>query len=722
MHAFYRNRLVRAYLGASRGDGNGQDEREAHAFTGFDPRDDEPLSEIWKKNVTNERTAPYHLINTTLNLVHGKRLAWQQRKAASFVLAPLYCGYELPRQLDGEDIFGFRQTRGIGEDKPTAFGANMTKSAIREMPYERERKLTIGTAFATSGAAVSPNMGFYSSAPLAFLMTILNVRLGWWLGNPRHCDSWNRLSPRFGFLNLMAELLSLTSDRNRYVYLSDGGHFENLGIYELVRRRCRYIVACDAAGDPDLEFSDLGNAIEKCRTDFGVEIDINLEPLEKKQTSKWHSVVGTIRYPATGETTEPCLPPFTGTLVYLKPTLTGDEPVDIKRYAVKHPEFPHQSTADQWFDEAQFESYRKLGEHTAQKVFGAIGDRAELGQRTDEQLFADLRRYFCAPAPTNAESFSTLANDLDAIWSDMRSDPHLRFLDDHIYGEWRRLLEGVKNPKPPEANFWLPASQKERRSGFFMCQRMIQLMEKVYVDLNLEEYWDHPDNRGWINLFNHWVYSGMFRITWAVTASSYGARFQAFCERRLALVWGIQVRLGKSDPVSEDLKEGREPAYLTFLEKERLTHCLAVYRELKMPQDPSTLTVFPIDVVVSDHYGSKTKGNEFRFSAGFALVDVQPQEGSKGRSRLMYFRIQNHLRQHGLGGEATKRLCETEDDLGSKEVAPGVEKILKIDREKKLGEPKLQKWYEQHLSETKMRQMEELVRSAKNAIESKAQF
>ena len=126
-------------------------------------------------------------------------------------------------------------------------------------------------------------MGYHSSPPAAFLMTMFNARLGWWMGNPRDKQNWLRSSPRRGLLYLLNELFGLTNDRTHFVNLSDGGHFENLGIYELVRRRCRYIIACDAEQDAALTFSGLGNAIRKCRTDLGVEItrsrDIASAPL-----------------------------------------------------------------------------------------------------------------------------------------------------------------------------------------------------------------------------------------------------------------------------------------------------------------------------------------------------------------------------------------------------------------------------------------------------------
>jgi hypothetical protein len=166
------------------------------------------------------------------------------------------------------------------------------------------------------------------------------------------------------------------------VYLSDGGHFENLGIYELVRRRCRLIISSDGGADTQRIFGGLANAIRKCRTDFGVPISLDLKKFNfgaGDQTSGVHCAVGTIHYDAV----DPGAP--NGTLLFLKTALTGDESADVLNYKAANPAFPNQSTADQFFDEAQFESYRALGYHTVEKVFENIDpdairdmDRAEL--------------------------------------------------------------------------------------------------------------------------------------------------------------------------------------------------------------------------------------------------------------------------------------------------------------------------------------------------------
>ena len=114
---------------------------------------------------------------------------------------------------------------------------------------------------------------------------MFNVRLGWWLGNPRARYTWRYSSPRIGLAYMLGELFGITSTSSNYVSLSDGGHFENLGIYELVRRRCRYIIVGDAEQDGDFTFGGLGSAIRRCRADFGVEIDIDISAISRRSTN-----------------------------------------------------------------------------------------------------------------------------------------------------------------------------------------------------------------------------------------------------------------------------------------------------------------------------------------------------------------------------------------------------------------------------------------------------
>src|SRR5262249_42923998 len=142
---------------------------------------------------------------------------------------------------------------------------------------------------------------------------------------------------------LLRELFGWTDEESGYVYLSDGGHFENLGVYELVRRHCRYIIVSDADEDGKYGFENLGNLIRKVNIDLSIRIEIDLgslRPTADTKRCRWHCAVGTIHYEDVDAGAVP------GTLVYLKPSLTGDEPVDVLQYAEEHPAFPHESTGN----------------------------------------------------------------------------------------------------------------------------------------------------------------------------------------------------------------------------------------------------------------------------------------------------------------------------------------------------------------------------------------
>ena len=345
LYMMYRNRLVRAYLGASSKD------RRPHPFTAFDPKDDPRLEELFRPDHVRVQK-PYHIVNATLNLVKGKELAWQTRKASGFVFTPAFCGYEMPSMPMAGGARS-RQHAPRGCFRPTAlYGAKHNRV------NDEDEGTKLGMAMAVSGAAVSPSMGYHTSPPLAFLMTLFNVRLGRWCSNPRRPKRWTSSGPRIGLFSLISELFGLTDATSDFVYLSDGGHFENLGIYELVRRRCRLIVVVDAGADGLMNFEDLGNAIRKCYTDLRVEIEIDVGRIDLKKDalfSEAYCVAGTIHYGKV----DPDAPD--GTLLYIKPSLTGEELADVLNYRKTDPDFPHQSTTDQWFDETQFESYRSLG-------------------------------------------------------------------------------------------------------------------------------------------------------------------------------------------------------------------------------------------------------------------------------------------------------------------------------------------------------------------------
>ena len=350
LHLFYKNRLVCAYMGASNG------KREGAEITETAEDDDVVLSEL---NNCERSGAPYHLINTTLNLVGGRDLATAQRSSASFLLSQRYCG--------------------------------SSRTGFRETSKYMDNRMTVGTATAVSGAAFSPNMGSKNqTAALAMLMTLLNVRLSYWAPTPNK-GTWHSPQARLWPFYLFYEFLSQTNDVSSYCCLTDGGHFDNTGLYSLVERGCRYILVIDNGADPTPCFEDLGDAIRRCRIDFGAEIHLPLTTLlklvdeaSKEQLARTHYSVGTINYSREhlshlGRDPEEINDPSAreGIIVLIKPVLVDGVSADVRQYARQFKDFPQQSTANQWFDEAQFESYRKLGERSAHAAFAKTGKPGE---------------------------------------------------------------------------------------------------------------------------------------------------------------------------------------------------------------------------------------------------------------------------------------------------------------------------------------------------------
>lgn len=362
LYMMYRNRLTRAYLGASHKD------RTAHPFSGFDEKDDILLSDLLT-NDQQQLQRPYHILNTTLNMVSGSELAWQMRKASDFSFTPGFCGFELPSMPSPRGATASCEA-ARGCYRPTA-SYNNTSGINTE---DDDGGVKLGMAMAVSGAAVNPNMGYHSSPALSFLLTLFNIRLGRWFANPLS-KKWKQRSPKTGLLHLVQELFGLTDAKAGYLHLSDGGHFENLAIYELVRRRCRLIVVVDAGADGNMHFEDLGNAIRKCATDLNIQIDIDVSKVDRLQTTEFSSsyyAVGKIGYSRTDQLLPGVTPdnrPADGTLLYIKPCLLGNEHADVLNYRKSNKDFPHQTTADQWFDETQFESYRSLGYRIGMMAF-----------------------------------------------------------------------------------------------------------------------------------------------------------------------------------------------------------------------------------------------------------------------------------------------------------------------------------------------------------------
>jgi hypothetical protein len=193
------------------------------------------------------------------------------------------------------------------------------------------------------------------------LLTLANVRLGAWLGNPGPTGTkvYKADGPKFAVQPLVLEALGLTSETSKYVHLSDGGHFDNLGLYEAFGRRCRLIVVVDAGCDGKCDFEDLGGAIRLAELDFDLKVRFSPGQLGLIKDRKSVLATATIAYED---------PHANGYLVYVKPGLIGNEPASVLSYAAKNPTFPHESTVDQWFGEGQFSAYVRLGEYVGKSI------------------------------------------------------------------------------------------------------------------------------------------------------------------------------------------------------------------------------------------------------------------------------------------------------------------------------------------------------------------
>jgi Patatin-like phospholipase len=372
----WRNRIIRAYLGASHA------ERRANPFTNFDRRDNLFMHDLWPQPDAKQDDLPprerklFHILNLALNLTGGEKLQWQDRKAESFTVSPLHAG-----------------SYWLGYRRSTHYGGT--------------GGITLGASVAISGAFVSPNMGYMmNSAVVRFLMALFNVRFGWWLGNPGppgdKTNIFERVanipaklfglevkrpfrldSPRLSVLPFLSEAIGNIDKESSYVYLSDGGHFENLGLYEMVLRRCRFIVVCDATTDPDYSFESFAMSVRQIRVDLGVPIDMpDLSVGVPSQNLKnKYCAIGKIRYSCVdrrSDDTKTSDDDYDGILIFIKPSLIGEEPRDVINYWQGRSTFPQEVITDQWFSEAQFESYRALGSFIIDAVCEGSQNRISL--------------------------------------------------------------------------------------------------------------------------------------------------------------------------------------------------------------------------------------------------------------------------------------------------------------------------------------------------------
>ncbi len=353
-HRYYRDRLAETFL--------------IRTSANKDPSSDFDAGvSVRLSDLTTKRRSPYPLINCALNVPGSKNIAMQGRMTDFFLFTPDFCGSPL--------------TGYVPTTKWEAADAH----------------LDLGTAMAISAAATAPQMGLITMRTLSFWLVLLNVRLGYWAKKPQ-----NELGTLFGAPGLFClwqEMLGTMNETSPWLNLTDGGHIENLGVYELLRRRCKYIIAVDGEEDAKMTFRGLTTLQRLAAIDLGVRIDINLDDLRlnEQRLSRSHFRFCRIRYPKEGRGSEDEF----GYLLYVKLSLTGNEGEFLRRYRLDNPVFPHDSTADQFFTEAQFEAYRSLGEHVGDKLFlrAIVGNLADSKEVKLQEWFLQLGKSLLEPPP-----------------------------------------------------------------------------------------------------------------------------------------------------------------------------------------------------------------------------------------------------------------------------------------------------------------------------------
>jgi hypothetical protein len=251
--------------------------------------------------------------------------------------------------------------------------------------------LTVEAAMAISGAAFASAMGSQTRFYEVFL-AIANARLGAWLPNPyfvalkcADLENWTipGLPARRRLSYFAREIFAIHPSTGRMLLCTDGGHYDNLGLVELLRRRCRSIFCIDASGDSQPLGDALAGAITLAREELGVDITLTSEALElipggwqqlepagsltdlNAPLSKGEIIVGDITYPAVPRRSRRGGPAYyeqtSGTIVFAQAVLTPDMPYELLDFPQGDPGFPHDSTGDQWFNAGQFDSYQRLG-------------------------------------------------------------------------------------------------------------------------------------------------------------------------------------------------------------------------------------------------------------------------------------------------------------------------------------------------------------------------
>jgi hypothetical protein len=317
------------------------------------------------EGLRNPQASPLHIANAALNIQGSPEVNKRGRNA---------------------DFYSF---------SPVAHGSASTGFRLAD---PASPVLEPAAIMAISGAAASSNMGSQTIRGLALTLALLNVRLGYWLPNPR-VPSSGRFDRLWKRLYLIQEMFSQLDEKSPEIYLTDGGHIENLGLYELLRRRCELIVVVDAEADPSLSFASFIALQRYARLDLGVRIELPWQEIRSShraveamlnrgdvpdaamKLAGTHIAVGEIEYPE-GK----------GRLIYVKSSMTGDENDHILDYKKRNNSFPHETTGDQFFSEDQFEAYRALGFHVLKSAFEGRCSVAGLDVTSDNLNIEVARR------------------------------------------------------------------------------------------------------------------------------------------------------------------------------------------------------------------------------------------------------------------------------------------------------------------------------------------
>jgi hypothetical protein len=380
IHRLYRDRLMEAFLPDREAIDTGDWKRARTADTAL-------LSAMCGPSACG----PYHLINCNVVLIDSVKSTFRGRGGDNFILSPLYCGSFATGWRSTRDYLRrANPRRGEGwwsEVLTFASTVRLLPRAARRGRNAGEGDLSLATAMAISGAAANPGAGVSGRGPtrsvaISLLMNLLNLRLGCWAPNPDRDQNLFCYPPNYWYPGLKALFNQRLDESRRYIEITDGGHFDNTGLYELIRRKVRTIVLADASADFDFNFAGLADVMERVRVDFGTDIrfpddEVDLSHMfpgtggsgpfpDKYRLSTRGFAVGTIRY-----ADDPGGVERGGVLVYIKPVITKGLPADIYGYRSRNPQFPHQPTSDQFFDETQFEAYRELGYRMMEQFFAA---------------------------------------------------------------------------------------------------------------------------------------------------------------------------------------------------------------------------------------------------------------------------------------------------------------------------------------------------------------